>query len=403
MKVAVYHNLPSGGGKRALFEVLSRLSQRHTLDIFTLSTANSQFCDVRPYANQHTIYPFLPPRNYPFPFRRLYHFGNWLYLGKLEKINRKIASHIDQGAYDVVYATACRFTNAPAIMQYLRTPSVLHIHEALRSAYEPILHRPYASESDWHGKIDRIDPFIRLHRRKMIEIDRKSMAGGNRLLCNSSFSAKNIEKFYHLPAQVAYFGVDCDEFHPIEGCQRENTVISVGALRADKGFDFLIEGLSRIPAESRPQLRIITNYHYDPEAAYLRELASIKEVSLVIETMVAHATLVQRYNQAKAVVYAPINEPFGFVPLEGMACGTPVVGIAEGGVCETIRDGITGYLVNRNVDEFAALVCRLLQDAALRTRLGKQARDYVAEHWTWDRSVESIEEHLADAADKTAA
>ena len=54
------------------------------------------------------------------------------------------------------------------------------------------------------------------------------------------------------------------------------------------------------------------------------------------------------YNSAKAVVYAPMMEPFGLVAIEAMACGTPVVGVKEGGLRESIIDGHNGLLIDRD-------------------------------------------------------
>ena len=84
--------------------------------------------------------------------------------------------------------------------------------------------------------------------------------------------------------------------------------------------------------------------------------------------------LVQLYNRAMLTVYAPIMEPFGFVPLESMACGTPVVGIREAGVRETVRHAETGFLVDRDPEQFAAAVLALLDDDAYDEMLwGEQA------------------------------
>lgn len=71
MKIAVYHNLPSGGGKRALFEMTRRLAEQHTVDVYTLSTAEHEFCDLRPSVARHEIWPFQPLPLARRPFGRL--------------------------------------------------------------------------------------------------------------------------------------------------------------------------------------------------------------------------------------------------------------------------------------------------------------------------------------------
>jgi len=75
-------------------------------------------------------------------------------------------------------------------------------------------------------------------------------------------------------------------------------------------------------------------------------------------------------------------EPFGLSVVEAMACGTPVIAFAKGGVPEVVTDGETGFLVN-TVDEAVDAVARVpeLERAACRAR--------VEEHFTADRMVES--------------
>ena len=55
--------------------------------------------------------------------------------------------------------------------------------------------------------------------------------------------------------------------------------------------------------------------------------------------------LVSPLSRAKFMIYAPRLKPFGFAPLEANSCGTSVIALAEGGVRETVKDGINGHLV----------------------------------------------------------
>lgn len=49
---------------------------------------------------------------------------------------------------------------------------------------------------------------------------------------------------------------------------------------------------------------------------------------------------------AKATIYVPVDEDFGMSPVESMACGTPVIGVDDGGLKESIINGKTGILIN---------------------------------------------------------
>lgn len=49
---------------------------------------------------------------------------------------------------------------------------------------------------------------------------------------------------------------------------------------------------------------------------------------------------------AKATIYVPVDEDFGMSPVESMSCGTPVIGVNDGGLKESIIDGKTGILID---------------------------------------------------------
>jgi len=105
-------------------------------------------------------------------------------------------------------------------------------------------------------------------------------------------------------------------------------------------------------------------------------------------------------NRAAAVVYAPYLEPFGFVPLEAMSCGTAVVAVAEGGVRESVTDGVTGLLTPRSPAAFARALERVLGDPALAGRLGSAGRAAVLEKWTWEASTALLEQELQAVASR---
>jgi glycosyltransferase involved in cell wall biosynthesis len=105
--------------------------------------------------------------------------------------------------------------------------------------------------------------------------------------------------------------------------------------------------------------------------------------------------LLKHIHESKICVYAPHLEPFGLVPLEAMAAGLPVVGIREGGVRESVTHGVTGLICQREEQEFASAIRRLLVDSALRDTMSHNASDHVQRLWTWERTVDSVEECLA--------
>lgn len=397
MRIAVYHNLPSGGGKRALHEMTRSLAARHEISVYTLSTAEHDFCDLRPHCAQHVIVPFRPLPLTRRPFGRLNQGIRSADLLRLETVQRQIAAQIDQGRYDVVFVHNCQFSQSPGLFKFLRTPSVYYCAEPPRSLYEPPIDRPYNRFSRLQRLGNLIDPFPGLYRRTLRRLDRANALSATTVLVNSHYSRETLYRTYGIFAHVGRLGVDTERFRPLS-LDKERRVISVGALTPNKGFDLVIRSLAQIEATQRPPLTIISNSVNPPEHSYLRNLAGSLGVTVDFRAGVSDDALVEAYNCALLTVYAPVMEPFGFVPLESMACGTPVVGVNEGGVRETIRHEETGLLVERDARRFAAAIAGLSNDHDRWARFGEQGRAYVQAEWNWERSVCDLEGHLSKAA-----
>jgi len=96
-------------------------------------------------------------------------------------------------------------------------------------------------------------------------------------------------------------------------------------------------------------------------------------------------TLYNYYSAGNVAVTTPWYEPFGLTPLEGMACGRPVIGSAVGGITYTIADGETGFLVPpRNPQALADRFYQLLMEPELCEQMGRAARERVEREFTWE-------------------
>jgi glycosyltransferase involved in cell wall biosynthesis len=117
-----------------------------------------------------------------------------------------------------------------------------------------------------------------------------------------------------------------------------------------------------------------------------------------IAQMVPKEDVIRLYSQAAVFVCPSVYEPFGIINLEAMACGTPVVASAVGGIREVVLPGETGLLVpldawggtnfeprdpDRFVRDLAAAINRLLDDPALRQEMSRRARERVEQFFSW--------------------
>ena len=397
MKIALFHNLPSGGAKRAIYNWVQGLAGSHTIDVYTLSTADHDFCDIRPFVENYYIFKFYPRKMFRSPLGRLNQLQRWRDLIDLESLNHKIAKKINKGGYDLLFANPCLYSGVPAVLQYIEIPSVYYLHEPFDRKLKNNNTRTYTSNGRWRSYIDRVDPLIWLYRHKIAITQFRGIVKATQLLANSQFTLEHIRDDFGVEPLLSPYGVNLTNFHRIKNIAREDFVISVGEMTPRKGFDFIIECLGRIPIDQRPPLILACNNVNIRELKYIQDLADHSGVNLQVLTRLDTNELRDLYNRALLCIYTPVHEPFGLVPLEAMACGTPVVAVNEGGVRESVIDGVTGRLVNRDTAEFASAVTLFLKNPELVEQYGLNAEEYVTKNWTWSGSVANLEKYLFEA------
>jgi glycosyltransferase involved in cell wall biosynthesis len=402
MRIALFHNVPSGGAKRTIYEWVRRLSTEHVIDAYSLTSADHQFCDIRPFAKEHHVLAYVSRPLLESPLGRLNQWQRWRDLRDLTRLGRSIARRIDKGGYDVVFAHTCQFTHVPLFLQFLETPAVYYLHEPVGPHFVRTIHRPYFRINRLRSFVDRADPLIYLYRSYLATAQRRSIERAALLLANSRFTQHEMTRGYEVQADISYNGVDHETFRPIGSVVKEYSIISVGELTARKGFDFVVEAIGHIPLGKRPSVKVVSNMVNEMEKDYLQNLAERYGVRWELLTNLDSERLAVEYNRALLCVYAPVLEPLGVVPLEAMACEIPVVGVAEGGITDTIIDGVNGRLVARDPVACAKVVEELLDDSVAREELGRQARDHVLSTWSWEKSTKEIERHLFETASRTA-
>ena len=395
MRIAIYHNLPSGGAKRTLCESARRLALRHQVDVYTLSSADHGFADLRPHVANHRVYDFQSRPLLDSPWGRLNQGLRLTDLARLRLLSRTVAQDMRAGSYDVAFIHACQFEKAPSVLAYLGDlPSIYYCQEPLRVLYEQQPPRPYDdSSSRRRMALNRVDPLLRLYLETVRRVDQGNTRRATRVLVNSQYMRQTVGRIYRISPQLSYHGIDSERFAPL-ALEKEPFLLSVGSLTPLKGFDFLVEALAELPADQRLPLVLASNFQNLPERAFLEQLAQQKQVELRFLGHVSDAQLVELYNRALLTVYAPLREPFGLVPLESMACATPVVAVGEGGTAETILHEQTGLLVERDTRRFAAAVERLLANPGLAAAYGQAGRQQVEQHWTWAKATQTVEQHL---------
>jgi glycosyltransferase involved in cell wall biosynthesis len=103
----------------------------------------------------------------------------------------------------------------------------------------------------------------------------------------------------------------------------------------------------------------------------------------------------QLVGRALATLYIPRDEDFGISPVESMAAGKPVIGVAEGGLLETVRDGETGLLIASEPDP-GAVIAAVRSLTPERARSMRWACEQRARLFGQERFFDGIKERLLD-------
>jgi glycosyltransferase involved in cell wall biosynthesis len=179
---------------------------------------------------------------------------------------------------------------------------------------------------------------------------------------------------------VIYNGVDTRRYRvPAQRDRRarEGTVVGVTSrLCAGKGIDVLLQAMRilRDTNASEPAHLLVAGD--GPERQALERLAVSLEINDRVSMVGWVEDLSAFWQQCDvAAVPSTSTETFGMAAVEPMACGLPVVATRNGGLCEVVDDGVTGFLVAPgDADALAAALARYVADRPLREAHGAAGR-----------------------------
>jgi alpha-maltose-1-phosphate synthase len=208
---------------------------------------------------------------------------------------------------------------------------------------------------------------------------------------------------------VIHNGIDLNEFRrnpSVDGLVKRGVdparpyVLFVGRITRQKGIIHLVNAVPSID----PSLQVVlcagspdTKEIEEEMAARVAEVSATRGGVTWIQEMLPREELIQFYSHAAVFCCPSVYESFGIINLEAMACGTPVVASAVGGIPEVVVHGETGLLVDLSFSDgsfepadparfsldLAEAINRVALDPVLRERFGKNGRKRVEEHFSW--------------------
>ena len=146
----------------------------------------------------------------------------------------------------------------------------------------------------------------------------------------------------------------------------------VGRLSKEKNLDSLFRVFKGVLQQDRRATLVLAGSGPDEED--LRQLAVSMGIAgkLVFTGRLSHQEVAGAYKSAEIFVFPSVTETQGLVLAEAMAAGLAVVARSAFGSVAIVNDNITGYLCDTE-DAFTERIGQLLQDQALRRRMGEAA------------------------------
>ncbi len=220
----------------------------------------------------------------------------------------------------------------------------------------------------------------------------------HRVLVNSEFTAaafgRTFTRLGGLCPEVLYPGVDLECPDNLNGASPDTgrtQILSLSRYEHKKNIGLAIAAIAalreRLPPPVFERLELVVAGGFDQRLRECRDTfaglqAQARSLGLE-EQIVFHRSIAESQRRALlssclCVVNTAEHEHFGYVPLEAMAAGRPVVAVNNGAPAETVVDGVTGLLCAAAPAAFAGALARLIADPAAAAQMGRAARDHVA-------------------------
>lgn len=244
-------------------------------------------------------------------------------------------------------------------------------------------------------------------------VEKTAIEMADAVVCVSEGTKADVMQHFNVdPAKlhIIYNGIDPTEYYKQDATEAldrfgidkdQPYLLFVGRITRQKGIIHLVEAIKHM--HPGYQVVLCAGAPDTPEIAAEMQAAveaakQARDGIFWIDEMVDKPTVIKLYSGAAVFCCPSVYEPFGIINLEAMACETPVVGSAVGGIPEVVVHDETGYLVPLaqshdspfsplNPEAFAKdlahQVNRLMENPERREAFGKAGRQRAIEHFSW--------------------
>lgn len=234
------------------------------------------------------------------------------------------------------------------------------------------------------------------------EVEARVIAGADRVIAASEHERQGLVEQYGARRDriaVVPCGVDLSLFEPGDreaACARldlsGDVLLFVGRMDPIKGVDLLLRAVALLKERPNLSLVLVGGSAAEPELKRTGDLAQSLGIGHLVHFRgsVPQEDLADYYRAATVTIVPSHYESFGLVPMESLACGTPVIGSLVGGLPTVVHDGANGLLVPwRTPAAFADAIGRVLDDERSRDVLRSRARASI-QRFGWGAVAQKI-------------
>ena len=319
MKIAIVHDwlVVNAGAEKVLKDILELYPNS---DIYTLVDFLNEKDRKSILNGKQTKRSFIQK----LPFAKSY-FRNYL------PFFPKAIESFDLSKYDLIISSSWAF--AKGIKKSREQIHICYCHTPIRYAWDLY--------DDYISNLSGVKKFLVVKTLKYIrKWDLSTVNRVDYFIANSNFVKERISRLYNKEAKVIYPPVDLKKFKL--HIDKEEFYLTASRLVSYKKTKLIVEAFNKMPNR---KLVVIGS------GEELQDIKSLAKENISVMGYQEDEVLVNYMQRAKAFIYAAI-EDFGIIPIEAMACGTPVIALNKGGTAETVLNGLTGvHFENQSVDD----------------------------------------------------
>lgn len=277
---------------------------------------------------------------------------------------------LDLREYDLVISSS--YSVAKGVLTTAEQTHICYCHSPVRYAWD--LYFDYLEDNNLKKGIKSW--YIRKTLHKLRLWDYSAAQRVDHFIANSENVAKRVRKTYRREVEVIYPPVNLSNFN-ITDSPKANYYVTASRLVPYKKMDTIVEAFNQMPDKD---LIVLGS---GPDFKKLKKLA---KQNVTVKGHTSLAELTNYFQTAKAFVFAA-KEDFGIVPVEAMACGTPVIAYRKGGALETTTEK-TGVFFDEQTPE--SIIKAVQEFESLSQEFNKEAIRKNAEKFSEQAFKKSI-------------